>query len=152
MSKTLTIILHLKKEYYDMVISGKKRIDFREVKPYWQKRLSNNNFKYIKIMCGYNPATSLLFKFDGITIFNYITLPNYAKIFFNNSECSFFFGIRFCTMSFNGNDKEVIRKAIIKDFEDNVFCMGGVSGYTESKLVMHLTGIKSIINKHLKED
>lgn len=90
-----TLILHLKKEYFDMVISGEKRIDFREVKPYWQKRLSNKKYKYVKIMLGYNPKYSCVYKFTGITIYDFQGLPEYAKEFFINSECRFFYGIHF---------------------------------------------------------
>lgn len=32
------IILPIKKRWYDMILSGKKREEYREIKPYWQVR------------------------------------------------------------------------------------------------------------------
>ena len=40
MSKTL--YLPLKKEWYEMIESGVKTEEYREIKPYWIKRLCNN--------------------------------------------------------------------------------------------------------------
>lgn len=33
------ITFNLKKKWYDLIKSGEKRIEYREDKPYWQKRL-----------------------------------------------------------------------------------------------------------------
>ena len=35
------ITFNLKKEWYDKIKSGQKTIEYREVKPYWDKRLNN---------------------------------------------------------------------------------------------------------------
>lgn len=35
------LIFPLKKEWYEKIKSGEKTIEYREVKPYWTKRLSN---------------------------------------------------------------------------------------------------------------
>ena len=35
--KTLT--LFLKKKWFDMIASGEKTEEYREIKPYWEKRL-----------------------------------------------------------------------------------------------------------------
>ena len=37
-------ILHLtlKKKWFDLIASGKKKIEYREIKPYWSVRLVNN--------------------------------------------------------------------------------------------------------------
>lgn len=37
MGKTLT--LSLKKKWFDMIASGEKTEEYREIKPYWEKRL-----------------------------------------------------------------------------------------------------------------
>lgn len=96
-----TLILHLKKEYYDMVVIGVKRVDYREFKPYWIKRIANGNYKFVRIMLGYNPNFSFLYKYDGISIYDFQELPDYAKLFFIDSEYSFFFGIQFSNLRFN---------------------------------------------------
>lgn len=35
--------LTLKKKWFDLIRSGEKRIEYREVKPYWTKRLIHEN-------------------------------------------------------------------------------------------------------------
>lgn len=35
------LIFPLKKEWYEKIRSGEKRIEYREVKPYWTKRINN---------------------------------------------------------------------------------------------------------------
>jgi len=47
-------ILHLtlKKKWFDMIISGEKREEYREIKPYWNKRL-NKKFDVIRFRNGY---------------------------------------------------------------------------------------------------
>lgn len=37
----LTLHLNLKKEWYQMIESGEKKEEYREIKPYWIKRLTN---------------------------------------------------------------------------------------------------------------
>jgi len=41
-------ILHLtlKKKWFDMIASGEKKEEYREVKPYWRKRLNDKNDNY----------------------------------------------------------------------------------------------------------
>lgn len=34
------LILPIKKKWYDMILSGKKEEEYREIKPYWTKRLN----------------------------------------------------------------------------------------------------------------
>lgn len=36
------LIFPLKKEWYDKIKSGEKTVEYREVKPYWTKRISLN--------------------------------------------------------------------------------------------------------------
>ena len=38
-----TLYLVLKSKWYDMIASGEKREEYREVKPYWKKRLTASN-------------------------------------------------------------------------------------------------------------
>jgi hypothetical protein len=57
-------ILHLtvKKKWFDMILSGEKKEEYREMKPYWQTRLVRNgywhsqavrNFAFIRFKNGY---------------------------------------------------------------------------------------------------
>lgn len=53
-------ILHLtlKKKWFDMILSGEKKEEYREIKPYWLKRLSKNGFlkefSFVKFKNGYS--------------------------------------------------------------------------------------------------
>jgi len=38
-----TLHLTLKKKWFDMIASGEKKEEYREIKPYWIKRLTNLN-------------------------------------------------------------------------------------------------------------
>ena len=33
--------LNLRKKWYDMILSGEKKEEYREIKPYWVKRIAN---------------------------------------------------------------------------------------------------------------
>jgi len=50
------IILHLtlKKKWFDMIVSGEKREEYREIKPYWIKRLEGKHFDIIRAYNGYH--------------------------------------------------------------------------------------------------
>lgn len=56
-------ILHLtlKKKWFDMIASGEKKEEYREIKPYWNKRL-NKKYDLIKFRNGYskNSPTMLI--------------------------------------------------------------------------------------------
>jgi hypothetical protein len=49
-------ILHLtlKKRWFDMIASGKKNEEYRELKPYWHKRLQGKAYDAIKFRNGYS--------------------------------------------------------------------------------------------------
>ena len=60
--------LPLKKEWYDMIESGVKTEEYREIKPYWCKRLldgyedmctSYKPFTHVRFHCGYTNRTML---------------------------------------------------------------------------------------------
>jgi hypothetical protein len=48
---TLHLTLHAK--WYDKILAGRKLYEFREVKPYWTKRLVNRTYKFIRFKNGY---------------------------------------------------------------------------------------------------
>ena len=49
--KILHLTLHRK--YYDEILSGIKTIEFRKIKPYWERRLDNRKYDYIHFVNGY---------------------------------------------------------------------------------------------------
>lgn len=52
-------ILHLtlKKTWFDMIASGEKREEYREMKPYWHKRLLGKQYDAIRFRNGYAPTS-----------------------------------------------------------------------------------------------
>jgi len=46
--------LDAKKQWFDMIASGEKREEYRELKPYWSRRL-NKSYDAIKFRNGYRP-------------------------------------------------------------------------------------------------
>lgn len=48
-------ILHLtlKKQWFDLIASGVKREEYREMKPYWHVRLQNKTYDAIQFRNGY---------------------------------------------------------------------------------------------------
>ena len=60
----MDLILNVKKKYFDEIKSGKKRYEYREIKPYWTKRLSKK-YTGIQIRLGYpkNTDTSRILRF-----------------------------------------------------------------------------------------
>lgn len=58
-------ILHLtlKKKWFDMILSGEKKEEYREIKPYWIKRLSKQ-YDIIRFRNGYSsdaPTMDIMF-------------------------------------------------------------------------------------------
>ena len=41
------LILPIKKKWFDMILSGQKKEEYREIKPYWTKRLLKYYHRYI---------------------------------------------------------------------------------------------------------
>ena len=52
-------ILHLtlKRKYFDLIACGNKRVEFREAKPYWVKRLDGKNYDIVRFRNGYRPES-----------------------------------------------------------------------------------------------
>lgn len=50
-------ILHLtlKKKWFDLIAIGKKKIEYRENKPYWKTRLEGREYDEIHFKNGYGP-------------------------------------------------------------------------------------------------
>ncbi len=49
--------LTLKKKWFDMILSGEKKQEYREIKPYWDSRLLNKRFDVVKFKNGYSKTS-----------------------------------------------------------------------------------------------
>jgi hypothetical protein len=51
-------ILHLTlhRKWFDMIASGEKREEYRQIKPYWEKRLAGRHYDAVKFVNGYGSA------------------------------------------------------------------------------------------------
>jgi hypothetical protein len=93
------LILHLTYEFYNMIRSGEKTTEYREVKPYWTKRLKNK--RKVLFVPGYGLCNSLDLVADisKIDIIEYMDLPDYVKQHFSQSKCKKFYAIQFKNLS-----------------------------------------------------
>ena len=64
-----TLYLIVVKEVWDRIVSGDKVIEYREVTDYWDKRIGNRQYKYMRITNGYGNATRpyRLYRYGGAT-------------------------------------------------------------------------------------
>lgn len=63
------LYLTLKKQWYDLINQGIKKEEYREIKPYWVKRLENNHFDEVFFRHGYaKDAPTMSFIIDNISI------------------------------------------------------------------------------------
>lgn len=70
--------LTLKKKWFDMILSGEKKFEYRELKPYWRKRfviegthppITVSNFDHILFRNGYsNQSPKMIVELNGISI------------------------------------------------------------------------------------
>lgn len=49
----IILYLTLKKKWFDMIASGEKTEEYREIKPYWNKRLFNRKINVVEFSNGY---------------------------------------------------------------------------------------------------
>jgi hypothetical protein len=64
-------ILHLtlKAKWFDMIASGEKKEEYREIKPYWAKRLVGKDFAHVLFRNGYSKnARTMLIKCSQIAV------------------------------------------------------------------------------------
>lgn len=66
-----TLNLTLKKKWFDLILSGEKKEEYREVKNYFIKRFFKHEYKQILFRNGYSSnSRKILIKCDGIYIGN----------------------------------------------------------------------------------
>ena len=60
------------KEVWDRIVSGIKTIEYRECSKYWNKRIENRHYDFVKITNGYGNATRpyRLYEYTGYEIVN----------------------------------------------------------------------------------
>jgi ASC-1-like (ASCH) protein len=61
-----TLHLNLRRKYFEEIAAGTKRVEYREQKPYWRKRLEHRKYDVIKFRNGYAPdKTTISTNNDG---------------------------------------------------------------------------------------
>lgn len=72
------LVLGLKRRYYDDIASGKKKEEYRECKPYWEKRIAGKNFDVIEFRLGTpereDSSRHMYFRFAGVEYTNMLWL------------------------------------------------------------------------------
>ena len=86
------LVLTLKKEWFDLIRSGKKTVEYREYKPYWISRLVGKDYDYIEFRNGYGKEAPVVRSvYEGFKILAGISNPlNVEKVFaipVNYREC-----------------------------------------------------------------
>ena len=88
------LLLRLKYEYFNMVRQGKKKIEYREYKPCWIKRIKTQ--EEVIFVHGYKKnSPRLKAEILSIDVISYIELPGYVRRLFMRSPYKQFFAIRF---------------------------------------------------------
>lgn len=68
--KTETLVVNVKREYFEAMKAGIKTEEYRLKTPYWQKRLEGKHFDYVEVCLGYPKADDherrLTFECKGI--------------------------------------------------------------------------------------
>lgn len=81
MSVKKSLILHLKREYWEAIRDGSKLEEYRERVPYWEKRIPGKEFSDVVLLCGFPKAgdesRTLRRKWNGYTE-KVITHPHFG--------------------------------------------------------------------------
>ena len=61
--------LNLYRKYFDQILKGEKTIEYRDITPYWSKRLEGKYFDVIQFRNGYaKEAPTMLVEFKGTVV------------------------------------------------------------------------------------
>jgi len=78
-----TLHLNLYRKYFDAILKGDKKIEYREITPYWSKRLEGRHYDVIQFRNGYRKdAPEMIVKFEGM----YVSGSDYAIVLGNIME------------------------------------------------------------------
>lgn len=83
-AKKMVLTLTVSKEWFDMIVSGEKNEEYREIKPYWVARLFHNNSNIIDVRY---LATALAGRTDLLKKYidaQRIVLKQYTHVLFIN--------------------------------------------------------------------
>ena len=64
-------ILHLNlyRKYFDQILKGEKIIEYRDITPYWSKRLEGRHYDVIQFRNGYaKVAPTMVVEYKGIVV------------------------------------------------------------------------------------
>ena len=91
-----SLILHLTYNWYNDIKEGKKRVEYREYKPYWIDRISWD-IKELILVPGYGNCNSFDLKADvqKVHVVHRRNLPKDIKEFFNKSKWDLYWAIEF---------------------------------------------------------
>lgn len=65
----MVLRLTLKKKWFDMILSGEKKEEYRDLKPYWFIRLSGREFSHVHFTNGYGKdKPQILIECEGVNI------------------------------------------------------------------------------------
>tara|TARA_B110001454_G_C12480170_1_gene334036 strand:+ start:223 stop:495 length:273 start_codon:yes stop_codon:yes gene_type:complete len=71
--------LNLYRKYFDQILKGEKTIEYREVTPYWSKRLEGRHYDVIQFRNGYAKiAPVMIVEFKSMDIDNDVQGTRYA--------------------------------------------------------------------------
>ena len=93
--KILHLTLHAR--WFDEILSGKKKVEYRDIKPYWEKRLFENGkpkgYDLIFFRNGYSKnCRKMKVEFKGVEIREYEGKEKYAiklgKVLWNGKDFS----------------------------------------------------------------
>ena len=75
--------LNLYREYFDQILNKEKVIEYRDITPYWSKRLEGRHYDVIKFRNGYRKdAPEMVVEYKGM----YISDSEYAIVLGNILE------------------------------------------------------------------
>ena len=75
--------LNLYRKYFDAILNGEKTIEYRDITPYWSKRLEGRHYDVIKFRNGYRKdAPEMVVEYKGM----YVSDSEYAIVLGNILE------------------------------------------------------------------
>ena len=61
--------LNLYRKYFDQILKGEKIIEYRDITPYWSKRLEGRHYDVIQFRNGYaKVAPTMVVEYKGIVV------------------------------------------------------------------------------------
>ena len=64
-----TLHLNLYRKYFDAILKGEKVVEYRDITPYWSKRLEGRNYDVIQFRNGYaKVAPVMIVEYKGMSL------------------------------------------------------------------------------------